>query len=193
MDTLTLHSPLALNRSQIKPNGRSSVDQLLKSTKKMKLKVVVLFELLKKDKKTQKVLEVLEEEIAHHQNELTRLNFLEEKAERSELSLTTILANDIVDHASHLAEVNVKITGDIRSRLKGDFEMLSFYLSHLLGYIKKYLSIEEIHIDVYRSQGYVKLDFKVLLPLMLDDKMLDITDHVMKVHFGKQSWLGGKH
>lgn len=65
MDTLTLHSPLALNRSQIKTYGRFSVHQLLKSTKKMKLKVAVLFELLKKDKKTQKVLEVLEEEIAH--------------------------------------------------------------------------------------------------------------------------------
>lgn len=86
----------------------------------------------------------------------------------------------------------MKITGDIRSRLKGDFEMMSFYLNHLRGYINKYLSIDEIHIDVYRSQGYVKLDFRVPLPLMLDEKMIDITNHVMNVHFGKQSWLGGR-
>ena len=185
MNSLTLQPNLALGSSQKCFSGRTSVDQLLNSTKKMKLKVAVLFELLKKDKKTQQVLEVLDKEIAHHQDELTRLNFLEQKTEGADLSPTSIMAHDIVDHASHLAEVDVKITCDIRSRMKGDHEMLSFYLSHLLGYIKKYLAIEEIHIDVFRSQGFVKMDFRVPLPLMLDDKMLDITKHVMKVHYGK--------
>ncbi|GEM_PF-7094108 len=191
MSTLALQ-PHFTQTSRQRAVQTGSVNHLLDSTKKMKLKVAVLFELLKKDKKTRQVLEVLDEQIAYHQDELSRIEFLQSKSQRADLTLTNIIAHDIIDHASHLAEVNVKITGDVRSRMRGDFELLSSYMNHLFSYIKNYLSLDKIEIDIYRSQGFVKLDFHVPLPLMLDDKMLKITERTMKVHFGKQTWLGGR-